>query len=39
MGGAYIALFTGFYVDDGPNLPVWDRLPDLADWTVPSLVW
>ena len=38
MGGAYIALFTGFYVDNGPNLPVWDRLPDLAYWTVPSLV-
>jgi hypothetical protein len=38
MGGAYIALFTGFYVDNGPHLPVWDRLPDLAYWTVPSLV-
>jgi uncharacterized membrane protein len=38
MGGAYIALFTGFYVDNGPHLPVWDRLPALAYWTVPSLV-
>jgi uncharacterized membrane protein len=38
MGGAYIALFTGFYVDNGPHLPVWDRLPGLAYWTVPSLV-
>jgi hypothetical protein len=38
MGGAYIALFTGFYVDNGPHLPVWDRLPSLAYWTVPSLV-
>jgi hypothetical protein len=38
MGGAYIALFTGFYVDNGPHLLVWDRLPSLAYWTVPSLV-
>ena len=38
MGGAYIALFTGFYVDNGPHLPVWDRLPSLAYWTLPSLV-
>jgi len=38
MGGAYVALFTGFYVDNGPHLPVWDRLPSLAYWTLPSLV-
>jgi peptidoglycan/LPS O-acetylase OafA/YrhL len=38
MGGAYLALFTGFYVDNGPHLPVWDRLPGLAYWTLPSLV-
>jgi hypothetical protein len=38
MGGAYIALFTGFYVDNGPHLPVWDRLPGLAYWLLPSLV-
>jgi hypothetical protein len=38
MGGAYVALFTGFYVDNGPHLPVWDRLPSLAYWMVPSLV-
>ena len=38
MGGAYIALFTGFYVDNGPHLPLWDQLPTLAYWTLPSLV-
>ncbi|HWD46550.1 MAG TPA: DUF2306 domain-containing protein [Actinomycetota bacterium] len=38
MGGAYIALFTGFYVDNGPRLPLWDRLPSLAYWTLPSLI-
>jgi hypothetical protein len=38
MGGSYIALFTGFYVDNGPNLPLRDRLPSLAYWVLPSLV-
>jgi hypothetical protein len=38
MGGAYIALFTGFYVDNGPHLPLWDRLPHLAYWLLPSMV-
>ena len=38
MGGAYIALFTGFYVDNGRNLPLWDRLPTIAYWTLPSVV-
>src|SRR4051794_36364373 len=26
MGGSYIALLTGFYVDNGPQLPLWSRL-------------
>jgi hypothetical protein len=38
MGGAYVALFTGFYVDNGRHLPLWDRLPTLAYWLLPSLV-
>jgi hypothetical protein len=38
MSGSYIALLTGFYVDNGPNLPLWDRLPALAYWLLPSLV-
>ena len=38
MGAAYVALFTGFYVDNGSHLPLWDRLPHLAYWTLPSLV-
>jgi hypothetical protein len=38
MGAAYVALFTGFYVDNGPHLPLWDRLPHLTYWTLPSLV-
>ena len=38
MCGSYIALFTGFYVDNGPNLPLWNRLPTITFWVLPSLV-
>ena len=38
MGGSYIVLLTGFYVDNGPFLPIWDRLPHVTYWLVPSLV-
>jgi hypothetical protein len=38
MGGSYIALFTGFYVDNGPQLPLWNRLPDFAFWVLPAAV-
>jgi hypothetical protein len=38
MSSSYIALLTGFYVDNGPNLPLWNRLPTVAFWLLPSLV-
>jgi hypothetical protein len=38
MGGSYIALLTGFYVDNGPQLPVWDRLPHPTYWLLPTSV-
>ena len=38
MGGSYIALLTGFYVDNGPFLPLWDRLPHITYWLLPSLI-
>lgn len=38
MAVSYIALFTGFYVDNGPSLPLWDRLPHLTYWLLPALV-
>jgi hypothetical protein len=38
MGLSYILLLTAFYVDNGPNLPVWRHLPPLAYWLAPSLV-
>ena len=30
MSLSYIALVTAFYVDSGPKLPLWDRLPSIA---------
>jgi hypothetical protein len=38
MGLSYAALLTGFYVDNGPNLPVWQRLPHLTYWLLPSAI-
>jgi 1,4-dihydroxy-2-naphthoate octaprenyltransferase len=38
MGIGYIAMLTAFYVDNGPHLPLWDRLPTIAFWLLPSAV-
>jgi uncharacterized membrane protein len=38
MGTSYILMLTAFYVDNGPNLPLWRELPDLAFWVLPSAV-
>lgn len=38
MGIAYTAMLTAFYVDNGPHLPLWDRLPMLAFWLLPSAI-
>jgi len=38
MGGSYIALLTGFYVDNGQFLPLWNRLPTIAYWVLPVAV-
>ena len=38
MSGSYVGLFIGFYVDNGPQLPVWNRLPHAAYWIIPVAV-
>jgi hypothetical protein len=38
MGIAYTAMLTAFYVDNGPHLPLWDRLPTLAFWILPAAI-
>jgi uncharacterized membrane protein len=38
MGAPYILMLTAFYVDNGPNLPLWRELPPLAFWILPALL-
>jgi uncharacterized membrane protein len=38
MGLSYIFLLTGFYVDNGKNLPFWKLFPQWFFWVFPSLV-
>jgi hypothetical protein len=38
MGTAYVAMLTAFYVDNGPHLPLWDRVPPLSFWFLPATV-
>ena len=38
MGLSYVAMLTAFYVDNGPHLPLWNRLPIVAFWVGPSLI-
>jgi hypothetical protein len=35
MGGSYILLLVAFYVDNGPQLPLWRDLPPFAYWLLP----
>jgi len=38
MSLSYVALLTAFYVDNGPHLPLYDRLPGIVFWVGPTLV-
>ena len=38
MGLSYIVLLTAFYVDNGPNLPIWRSLPGISYWIAPAAV-
>lgn len=38
MGGSYVVLLTAFYVDNGPQLPVWQLLPAWVFWVLPAVV-
>jgi cell division protein FtsW (lipid II flippase) len=38
MAVSYIVMITAFYVDNGPNLPLWRELPPLAFWILPTLI-
>jgi hypothetical protein len=36
LGTSYVLLLTAFYVDNGPNLPLWNKLPPIAFWVLPA---
>ena len=38
MGIGYVAMLTAFYVDNGPHLPLWDRLPTVSFWLLPTVI-
>ena len=38
MATSYILLLTAFYVDNGKNLPLWNQLPQIAFWVLPSAI-
>lgn len=38
MGTSYILLMTGFYVDNGKNLPFWRLFPQWVFWVFPAVV-
>jgi hypothetical protein len=38
MGGSFITLLTGFYVDNGSSLPVWKALPHISYWLLPAVI-
>ena len=38
MGASYILLMTGFYVDNGKNLPFWKFFPQWFFWLFPAVV-
>ncbi len=38
MTGSYTVMLTAFYVDNGKNLPLVDRLPEPAYWLFPAVI-
>lgn len=38
MSVSYIAMLAAFYTDIGPQLPIWNRLPHVTYWLLPTMV-
>jgi len=38
MGGSYLVMLTAFYVDNGPRLPLWNQLPAILFWFLPTVI-
>jgi len=39
MGLSYIVMLTAFYVGEGATLPLGKKLPRVAYWVLPSVIW
>ena len=38
MSASYIVLLIAFYLDNGKNLPLWQDLPHLTYWLLPTAI-
>jgi uncharacterized membrane protein len=38
MAVSYVAMLTAFYVDNGPRLPLWELLPPVTFWFLPTAI-
>jgi uncharacterized membrane protein len=38
MAVSYVVMLTAFYVDNGPRLPLWERLPPVTFWFLPTAI-
>jgi hypothetical protein len=38
MSISYILMLAAFYIDNGPQLPIWSRLPHVAYWLLPAVI-
>ena len=38
MGLSYVLMLTAFYVETGHQLPLWNLLPPILYWIIPSAV-
>jgi hypothetical protein len=38
MSSSYVVMLTAFYVDNGPRLPLWNQLPPVSFWFLPTAV-
>jgi hypothetical protein len=37
MAGSFTVVLIGFYVDNGPSLPLWKALPHITYWLLPAV--
>jgi uncharacterized membrane protein len=38
IAASYVVMLIAFYVDNGPNLPIWRDLPAIAYWLLPIAI-